>query len=262
MDVPFSDLVPLYPLIVPFALVLFRVVGLFTFVPVFSNTAIPGNIKILLALAISVCVWGGAVGPHGAPLPVGLVGLAIAVIGELSVGMLIGLLTNLIFMGVQTGAHLVSQQMGLAMAAVYDPMFDQQSTVVEQIAFWLALMIFLAMGGHRELINALVQSFQRVPLGRGLDPAIMLEVALGAMTSAFALAARVGAPALVVFMLATLASGFVGKSMPQINIMSIGLGLNLVIGIMMISVCLTGWALVSQDAWQGFFETLHQLFGG
>lgn len=258
MDTPFADLLPLYPLVVPFALVLFRVVGLFTFVPVFANASIPGNVKVLLGLAVTVCIW------NVIPIPkiqLGLVPILLGVIGELSVGMLIGILTNLIFTGIQTGAHLISQQMGLSMAAVYDPMFDQQSTVVEQLAFWLTLMIFFGMGGERVLINTLVASFTSVPLGQGLDPAIMLQSTIAALTTAFMLAAKVGAPALVVFMLATLVSGFVGRSMPQVNIMSIGLGLNLLIGMVMIMLGLAGWAAVSTKAWQGFFDTLGHLFG-
>lgn len=257
---PFVDLMPLYPLVVPFALVLFRVAGLFVFVPVFSNTAIPANVKVLLALAVSVCIWG-VVPRTAVPMPDGLIALALAVIAEFSVGMLIGILTSLIFIGIQTGAHLISQQMGLSMAAVYDPMFDQQSTVIEQLAFWIALMAFFAMGGHRELINILVQSFRSVPLGQGLDPALMLETTLAALKSAFALAAKIGAPALIVFFLSTLATGFVGKSMPQINIMTIGLGLNLMIGMLMIMLSLAAWAVVSTQAWQDFFDTLSNLFG-
>ena len=58
----FTDLMPLFPLVIPFLLVLFRLLGLFAFVPFFSNSAIPGKLKVLLGLAISFCVWN--VAPH------------------------------------------------------------------------------------------------------------------------------------------------------------------------------------------------------
>lgn len=258
MDVPFADLMSLYPLVAPFALVLFRVLGLFMFVPLFSNAAIPGNVKVLLALAISLCVWN--VVPKTAVTP-GLVPLALAVIAELSVGLLIGILTSLVFMGVQLGGHLLSQQMGLSMAAVYDPMFDEQSTVVEQLAFWMTLIVFFAIGGHRQLIHVLVMSYRSVPMGRGLDPTLLVGVVLASVQTSFDIAVRVAAPGLVIFFLATIASGFVSKSMPQINIMSIGLGMNLLIGMGMIMASLAGWAIVSTQAWDQFFRTLTRVFG-
>jgi len=250
---------PLYPLVVPFLLVLFRVMGLFVFVPVFSNLAIPGNVKVPLALAISVCIWN--VVPKAAPEP-GVVTLALAIAGEMSVGLVIGMLVTLVFTGLQLGSHLLSQQMGLSLGAVYDPMFDQQSTVIEQIAFWLGLTVFFAVGGHRQLIAALVQSYQTVPMGHAMDPRVMLELDLGSVRATFHIAVRVGAPGLVAFFVATLATGFIAKSMPQINIMSVGLGMNLLVGMGMILLGLVSWALVAGHAWQGMFAVLGRVFGG
>ena len=256
----FENLLPLYPLLIPFLLVLFRVVGLFIFVPGLNNAAIPGNVKILLALVITVCIW--PVVPKTATLPEGWIGLIIAVIGEMSVGLLMGVMVSLVFSGVQMGAHMLSQQMGLSLAAVYDPGFEEQSTVIEQFGFWLALSVFFAIGGHRELIAGLVHSYQMVPMGRGGDVQAMLDVAVGCMESSVHLAARVGAPALVAFLLATLSTGFIARSMPQMNLMSIGLTLNLLVGFGMIMVGLASWAVVTNRAWLGLFESMGRVFGG
>ena len=64
------------------------------------------------------------------------------------------------------------------------PSFEDQSTVIEQIAFWIALVVFLSMGGHREIITAVVYSYQKIPIGSGgLDSQVMLATLLGAMVS-------------------------------------------------------------------------------
>ena len=133
----FSDLMPFYPLLIPFLLVAFRVLGIFVFVPFFSNLALPGNVKVLLSLAITVCIWN--VVPKPTALPLDLIHAVVAVAIELSVGLMIGLMVAMVFMGIQLGAHMISQQMGLSMATIYDPMFEDQSTVIEQAAFWVAL---------------------------------------------------------------------------------------------------------------------------
>jgi len=256
----FADLTPLYPLLAPFLLVLFRVIGLFIFVPVFSNSAIPANIKVLLALAITLCVWN--VVPHSTATPDTLVGLVVAVAGEMSVGLLIGLLVGGVFAGIQLGAHLISQQMGLALANIYDPSFEDQSTAIEQVAFWIALVAFLSMGGHREILNAVVYSYKTVPMGSGgMAPDMMLAAACGSLNAAMYAAMRVAMPGLVAFFIATLTAGLMSRAMPQLNMMTLGVHIHLIVGFFMIMSGMVGWAMVSKTSFQEMFDVLGRLLG-
>lgn len=254
----FAELVTLYPMLGPFLLVLFRVMGLFAFVPVFSNAAIPTNVKALLGLAITLCIF--PIVPRTQP-PADLIGITLAIMGELSVGLLLGITTNLVFTGVQLGAHMLSQQMGLSMAAIYDPMFDEQSTAIEQLAFWLTFVAFLAIGGHREVINALVYSYQAVPMGTGIPAETLLETAMASVYAAFRTAVQIGVPALSAFFLATLGMGFVARTMPQINLMTTGIYMNLLIGFSMILWGLSSWAQTADSAWALWLKQMANLLG-
>ncbi|HVX86555.1 MAG TPA: flagellar biosynthetic protein FliR [Phycisphaerae bacterium] len=259
----FDSLTPLLPLALPFLLVLFRVLGIFAFVPFFNNSSIPMNVKVLLSLAITFCLWNIVPATDLHTLPDTLISIVTAIIGEMSVGLLIGMLVGAAFAGIQLGAHLVSQQMGLSMATLYDPSFEDQSTVIEQVAFWLALVIFLAMGGHRQVVEALIYSFHVVPLGSGgIAPDALLNVTLGAMQAAFHASTRVAMPALVAFFIATLTGGLLSRSMPQMNLMSFGITVNLIVGFIMIMVGLAGWAIVSQTTFQNLFDTIARFLGG
>src|SRR3954469_22724667 len=174
----FDDLVPLYALVGPFLLVLFRLLGLLAFVPFFSTSSIPANIKVLLGLAITFCVWNivPSVRASGATLPGTLTGLVVAIAGEMTIGFWLGMVLGAVFAGIQLGSHMISQQMGLSLATLYDPAFEDQSTVIEQVAFWIALVAFLSLGGHRQIINAVVFSYHTVPVGSGgLAPDVMLS---------------------------------------------------------------------------------------
>ena len=257
------DLTPLFPLLAPFLLVLFRLVGIFAFVPFLSNSSIPGNIKIFLGVSITFCIWN--VTPHVA-LPAAcetLPGLIVAIAGEMSVGLVIGMLLGAAFAGIQLGAHMLSQQMGLSLATIYDPSFEDQSTVIEQVGFWIALVAFLSMGGHREIINAVVYSYQTVPAGSGgLAPEAMLNAVLGGMSASFHAATQIAMPALTAFFIATITSGLISRSMPQLNMMSIGITLNLLVGMIMVALGLTGWALVSERSLQDTFHVMGRLLGG
>jgi flagellar biosynthetic protein FliR len=246
----------LLPLVVPFLLVLFRVVGLFAFIPVFSNASIPGNVKVLLALAIALCIWN-VVPKHAVPDT--LIDLTVAALCEAGVGFMLGLMTSMVFNGVQLGAHVVSQQMGLSMASVYDPMFEDQTTVIEQVGFWLTLVVFFAVGGHRELINAVVYSYQTVPMGHSPAPELMLSSTLAGLQMALHVAVRIACPGLVAFFLSHLTMGFVARTMPQINLMTIGLPGNLLLGFVMIMTGLAAWAAVAGQAWTDMFIELRRI---
>jgi flagellar biosynthetic protein FliR len=260
----FTDLTSLYPLVVPFLLVLFRLLGIVVFVPFFSNSSVPGNVKVLLGLAMAVCVWN--VVPQarasGNAIPPTLPALVIAIAGEMTVGLMIGILLGAVFGGIQLGAHLLSQQMGLSLAAIYDPAFEDQSTVIEQIAFWIALVAFLSMGGHREVINAVVYSYRTVPIGSGgLSTETMLGTTIGALQASFYAAVRVAMPGLVAFFVTTITSGLMSRSMPQLNMMTVGIPLNLLVGFAMVMLGLSGWALVSTDALHQMFRVIGDLLG-
>lgn len=256
----FADLTPLYPLAAPFLLVLFRVLGLFVFVPVFSNSAIPGNVKVLLSLAVTLCVWN--VVPHKTDIAGGLIGLVVAIAGEMSVGLMIGMLVGGVFAGVQLGAHMISQQMGLSLSSIYDPSFEDQSTVIEQIAFWLALVTFLSMGGHREVINAVVYSYTRVPMGAGgISADTVLAAVCGSLDAAFHAAAQVAMPGLVAFFIATLTAGLMSRSMPQMNLMALSVHIHLVVGFFMVMAGMAGWAAVSRESFREMFVTMSRLLG-
>ncbi|MCL2646185.1 MAG: flagellar biosynthetic protein FliR [Phycisphaerales bacterium] len=254
----FGDLVPFYPLVAPFLLVLFRVAGLLAFAPFFNTTTIPGQVRALLALALAFCVW--QVVPHAGVVPDNLIGLVAAIAGEMSVGLAIGLMLAAVFAGIQAGALMVSQQMGLSLATIYNPTFEDQSTVIEQLAFWLALMVFLAMGGHREIINAIVYSYQTVPMGEGgLSAQAMLNGLCGCLAAAYHAATRIAMPALVTFFTATLTNGLMARAMPQMNLMTMGISINLIVGFLMVGAGVVSWAAVSREAFQTLSAAIARL---
>jgi flagellar biosynthetic protein FliR len=254
-----DSLTPFYPLILPFLLVLFRVLGLFLFAPFFSNSSIPANLRIILGLCITFCIWN--IVPHNPQQPASLLALVPLIAGEMTIGLLIGLLLAAVFAGIQLGAHLVSQQMGLSLATLYDPSFEDQSTVMEQVAFWIALVVFLTMGGHRQIISAIVYSYQTVPMGSGgISPEVMLSSLVGALEAACHAAVKIGLPALVAFFVATLTGGLMSRSMPQMNLMTLGVTINLIVGFTMVAVGLTGWALVSHQSFHNLSHALKTIF--
>ncbi len=241
-------------LLIPLLLIIFRVTGVFLFLPVYTAVGLPAQVKVLLAVVISCCLWSSI--PHMPRLPESLGGMALAAAGETSVGVLMGLLCSMVFTALRLAANLLGQQMGLALPSVYDPQFQQQSTSLEQMANWIGVLVFLGLGGQQQLVAALAYSYRDVPMGHAISPAFAVAALVGALQAGCLLSINIAAPALAAFFLSLATMAVVSKSVAQINLMIISMPINLLIGLGVVMLGLSGWAVAGQSAWNGFFLRL------
>ncbi len=230
---------PILPHVPAWVLVLFRLTGLFLFAPLFGSVIIPARFKVLLALILSLCVYPALLDAN-APArqnitPVidqGLTlwGLAAAVTSELLIGLILGFGASLPITAMQLGGHMIDQQIGLGLAGIINPELDEQSGVVGEFYFMLALVLFLIAGGHRILLATLIESFHHVPLAGFVPDGGLALLMVGLITAMFELAIRVCAPLLCLVFLETVAIGFIARTVPQLNILSVGFPLRILAG--------------------------------
>lgn len=234
------NLDPLLAHLPSWLLVLFRITGIFVIAPLLGARAIPARVRIFWAVALSLCVYPMllSVGSPAAKLitPVVKNGLSLwttvpAVATELLIGLIIGYGASLPLMGMQVSGRLVDQQLGMALGGVFNPDVDDQAGVIGQFYYLLALALFVILGGHRVMVGILVDSFNTIPLGGFWPDLHLLDLLVGLLGSMFSLAIRVAAPLLCLIFLETLAMGFIIRTVPQINILSIGFPLRIIIGI-------------------------------
>jgi len=221
-------------------LVLFRLTGIFILAPVFGSQAIPMRVKVFLAFTLSLCVYpvllnaGSASAVGILPILNGgltLWTLAACVALELAIGFLIGYCTSLVIIGMQVGGQLIDQQLGLALAGIINPELGEQNGIVSEILFLSSVTLFVALGGHRIMFDVLVGSFQSVPLGGFRVDGHMLELIVGLLGASFEMGVRVAAPLLCLIFLETMAMGFVARTVPQMNILSIGFAVRILMGV-------------------------------
>lgn len=230
------------PLALPvFVLVLGRVSGLMLTAPIFSSRSIPNRVKVTLTLAIAWVLY--PVVAAGAPADISVFNAVGGMFGELLVGVTIGLAVAVVLAGVQIGGLIVGQQAGMALARVFDPTTNSSTNSVGQIYTIVVLTMFVIIGGHRAIVAALLDTFDVIPLMSFAftDSLVLLLVEM--ITAAFILAIRLAGPALIALSLVTLAMGLLTRTMPQMNILSVGFNVRVLV--MMAS---AGLAIVaSQD---------------
>ncbi len=176
---------------------------------------------------------------HRVSFPMTLSGAVTGLLGELTLGLLIGLAVSAVLLGVQIGIQLVSQQAGIALGEVFNPSLDTNLPVVAELYYYLAIMIFLAVGGHRAVVATLLDSFMVVPpLGFRVDEDVV-TLAVDLFTVAFSLAVRVGGPIILALLLGLATLGFVSRAMPQLNLLTVGFPVKIFVALLLMAWSLT-----------------------
>lgn len=222
---------PILPHVPAFLLVLFRLAGLFIFAPMFGSSVIPMRIRLFLALALSLCIY--PIAPVQAP-PLSLISLPFVCGSEMLIGLIIGFGASLPLVAVQMGGLMMGHQIGLGLARVINPDTEEQTEILSQLMFMAALVIFMLLDGHHILIHALVRSFHNIPLGGYRPDGSILQILTGMLGTMFDLAMRLAAPLLCLIFLETIAMGFVARTVPQLNILSLGFPLRILVGLLLI----------------------------
>lgn len=218
-----------YGLLPAFMLVLCRVGGLMLTAPIFSSMALPVQLRVFLAVAISLAVF-----PTTAPflplhtsLPGAITGLA----GELAIGVLLGLAMQLVFLALEMAAEAVGQMSGLRLGEVFNPMLESTAGALGELYALVALMAFIGVRGDHALIRALLDSFQTLPPMGVLPTEGLLALAVDLLDMSFTLMIRVGGPMVLALLSAMMTLGFLSRTIPQLHLMTIGFPLKAAVGI-------------------------------
>jgi len=217
-------------------LVVARLAGLFLVAPGFSHSAVPIRLRYFLSVATALAVLGRIAQPVA--LPTNWLDAVGGVACEAAVGAAIGYAARLVLAGVQLGALQIGQQMGVALGAVLDPTSGEPSGVVRRMFQILAVVIFLAIGGHRMLVASVLKTFQVVPLAGFAPGEAMLDMAVALLGASFVLALKVAAPVLVALLGATVAMAMIQRTVPQCNILSVGFPMRVLLGLLVLALSL------------------------
>jgi flagellar biosynthetic protein FliR len=225
-------------------LVLVRTSGLVLAGPPFGSSEIPTQVRVFLALALALLIYPSQIHVSVTP-PTALAGYIPAIGAELLVGFLLGSGIVLLFSGVQLAGQIVGQMSGMTLADLYSPGFDANVPLLSQLLYMVALAIFLLSGSHRVVMAGFLDSFAAIPPGSMGMSTSLTDATLEMLVQSFSLGIRVAAPATAALLLASLALGIISRTLPQLNVMALGFGLNALatFGILAASLAGMAWLL-------------------
>lgn len=146
---------------------------------------------------------------------------------ELVLGMIIGGVVQLLISGVQLAGELITNVAGLPIDHAH--VSGESMPALSRLIGLLVTAVLFAAGGHRYLMAALIESLKGVaPGGSSLDQSL-IGLVVEQLTTGMAAGLRVAAPVLAATLMAQLLVGMVSRTIPQINVLAVGLNLNVLV---------------------------------
>ncbi len=229
------------------ALVLARILGLCLTAPALAVPELDWRMRLGLA-AILGTVLIPVLEPMIVP-PVGWPGVAQALVLEVITGGVLGWSAALIISGARLAGELVAAQAGLATATLIEPDASEEQTSLGRFYGWIALAVFLALGGPLVLVRSLVESYQAVPAGGLLLSQETAVLAFAQVGRALELALQAAAPPALALILTGIVLGWLSRAAPSLPFVALALPIRSFLGIVLVLLSLATLAATLSSAW-------------
>ncbi len=218
----------IYPKFVIFTLIFTRIFTLFYTFSMFRREM--ATVRILLTLSFILSLYVLALSP-GQQLQTEILSLNFFLhqIVQFVIGFSVGLIMNIILDIFSAIGQVISTEIGLSAASLFDPKFGIITSLTHFYVI-IGTIIFLNMNGHLMMIETLVKSFQIIPV------TLLISQFYGSTIADFSAIIFSGSVIISItiigaVLMTNLGMAFITKFSPQFNLFSIGLNLTILIGL-------------------------------
>ena len=217
-----------------FGLILARVSSFIATIPYLGGANVPKLIKAGTALALT-CFWFGESGATSIQVVRAMeqqpwMAFGLAVGREALVGAALGFVFGLFLVPFRVAGEYIAQEMGLTLGSITDPTRPQNSTTIGEFFEMFGALLFFCQDVHHLFLAALHHSFGRQPIG-GSFLAIPVSTQMSALSSSTEWGLTLAAPVGCCLFMTSLVLGLMSRAAPQLNLMSFGYSLRVMVGL-------------------------------
>lgn len=245
--------IPLEPFFV-FLMIFVRAGLILTFFPLIGEGFLPLRVRIFLGVLVAIVLT--PVAPIDAGMfPSSPGGYVSFLAMESLIGFGVGLIGRILFAIVQFSGQIAGEQMGFGLVNAIDPTGSHQISVVAEMQYLLAVMIFLTAGLHHVLFRVLANSFEILPPGGAMLTAGATEFIMHLGTLLFDLALRFAMPVIIVIFAINVSLGLIARGVPQVNVFLESFPLRIISGVSLVMVTL-GFTVT---LWENMFGNMEDM---
>jgi flagellar biosynthesis protein FliR len=237
-------------------LVFARLAAIIMLIPGIGESFIPPRIRLALALSMSLMLMP-VVGALVPAIPATVSGVAGAVIKDTMIGLMIGAILGLFRGSLATAGEVVSIQTTLSFAQTTNPSLGQPTPTLATFLGLLGIVLIMTTDLHHLFLSAIVRSYTLFPFTRAVQVADAGQLAVQTVGSSFALGIQLAAPVVVFSLVFNIATGLVGRVMPQFQIFFVATPLMVLMGLSIFALSLGVIGMV----WLDRYHELLKVFG-
>lgn len=218
-----------------FLMIFTRLGAALMLMPGFSGQLVSTRIRLLLGLALSLVLLP-VVGTLYPPLPRHMGGLLLLIMGEVLVGVYLGVLTQMLMSCLNIAGTFIGFQVGLTNSFSFDAVAEQQGSTLTALVSTIGLLAVFATDMHHLMLRALADSYATFAPGQALPLDDFSETLSHVMSASFGLGLQLSAPVLAFGLIFYAGLGLLSRLAPQIQIFFVALPLQVIAGLAMLMI--------------------------
>ena len=218
-------------------LIMIRVSSFIVVSPVFFPKGINNIFKIIFSFAFSLILFS-IIAPDIKITVQNEVQYIFLIFSEVIIGILIGIFVNLLFQLFSGIGSILDSQGGFSSAQIFDPMTNNNSSVIEKFFYWISLSVFIILNGHHYFIRAFIFSYDKIKIGDLNFTSNLLDSFVNTTFIIFRSSFMIIVPIIIVLIFVDVILGIISRIIPKINIIVISFPFKIVVtvGLLIISV--------------------------
>ncbi len=218
-------------------LIFSRVGAAMMIMPGFGSSVVQARVRLLLAVAVAFLLLP-VLRSTIPPLPSHPSTLFLLIAGEVTVGVYLGVMTQVLVSSLQVAGTFIGFQTGLTNAFSFDAVAQQQSTLLSGFLSNLALVALFATDMHHVMIHAIVDSYDLFRPGQPMPFGDFSETLAHMTSDSFTLGVRMAAPLLVFGLVFYAGLGLLSRLVPQMQVFFVAQPMQVLGGLWMLMVAL------------------------
>jgi len=223
-----------------------RLGAIIMLMPAIGETFVPIRIRLAFSLALALMLFP-VISPNVPALPTAVSGVAGAIIKEVLIGLLIGAVLRFFMSSLAAAGEVVAIQTTLGFAQTANPTQAAPSTAIGAFLGLMGLVLIMTTNLQHLFIAAIVRSYAIFPFSRPVPLSDANTLAVQTVAKSFALGLQLAAPVVAFALIFNVATGLVGRVMPQFQIFFVASPLMVLMGLSIFALSLGAIGMVWID---------------
>lgn len=233
-----------------------RIGGCFMTLPGFSSGRIPGQIRLFLAVGVTIALtpllWDSVYPNIGPSSPAVLVAL---IFSETMVGVVYGMIARIFTLGMQFTGTIIGNAIGFSAPGGADVIEDTQENQIANLLMVSALFLLFLMDFHHYVLRTLIESYTATPVGGLISSQKILITLTDTLRASASLSLRLATPFVLYSLMFNISIGLINKLSPQIPVYFISTPFLLAGGLFMLYLSIAAMVRLFADGFAPIFSS-------